>query len=297
MFNPTIGLYLYQVSIKQKRKKPYKASDLARPTWLDQVKAFQVAHAESASDEAGKRWYFESTKQLDDGFRAVVQYGRSGFGSRLLDGKSRTVNYTRRTSDIEVIPLVTRLWVPKTGSYGIWAFQSFGQYSCNNLILNAYDTAVRNAWKDTILDVRPIIPSYLKSYKSAPVTAVVLRKRTTDDIASRQIQSRSEVVNIDVKIAPPRGGILGKLTDVLPKFSGEKPSGRSFSGVEYDQAHATIDIGGHSRTVSLYGASRGTGLIDVDGDVEKVNGHPKRAEFFAFVDSFISDTVKELGIE
>ncbi len=117
-------------------------------------------------------------------------------------------------------------------------------------------------------------------------------------MASKQLSvDNTEEVVIDVKIRPKRGRILGSLKDLLPKFSNENSEGREFGGQEYDQAYATITVGGRERTVSLYGPSRGTGLIDLDGEVQKIGGHPAPEHFYRIVDGMIEGAVKEMGFE
>lgn len=299
MFTPNTGLYLYKFWFNRRRKGKICLSELPKPDLSKCIDDFAKKNADAGVEEdITRRWLVTQFDKQKDGARIFLDYGRSGFGSRLIDGKSRKLNYDRKTSDVEVVPLLSRLWFPTKGQYGIWAFQSFGQFSCNGLVLESFKNFARDRWPDYVFNALPLVPSYLESYKTAPVTAVTLKKKAPGDAAVAQTNvGGAENVLIDVRISSERGSRLGKLQDLLPRFSGDKAKGRSFGGQEYDYAHATIDIEGRKRTVSLYGPGRGTGLIDLDDDVKKIGGHPVPETFFAVTDKLIEGAVKEMGFE
>lgn len=282
MFNPNIGLYLYRVTLNPRRKMPINFGDVSEPTVSECIDEFAQLNLEkNLGGDIGRRWFFTHVHPLEDGYSFHLDYGRAGFGSRILDGRTRKLNYDRKVSDVEVVPLLARVWLPTSGKYGIWAFQSFGQHSCNGLVLADFKNYCQTRWPELVFQPLPIVPSYLETYQSAPVTAVTLKTKATGDAASDQtIAHNGDTVNIDVRITSPRGGNLGKLRELLPRFSGKKAKGRQFGGQEYQEAYATIDIGGRTRTVSLYGASRGTGLIDLDGEVKKLAGTQIRVASF-----------------
>lgn len=299
MLNNRVGVYIYAMSFRKARKKDRakeKYTELKKVSIHEMLDEFFAEQPKK--NGSNTQWIFEKTEKLADGYLAKLNYGKDGFGSDLIDGGSRKIKYKRQPTDVEVIPLLMRVWIPDDGHTIIWAFQSFGRYSCVGQIQIAFKSIFDKAYKEFTLDFLPLIPAQISSFKSAPVKAVMLRTNKSGDIADRQSSNGdTETVFIESTIRPQRGKILGVFQDVIPKFKGANAKGRQFGGIEYDSAMATIDLGGKTRTVSLFGESRSTGLIDIHDDVKKSLGHPTEDSYAKVVDALILDLIKDVGYD
>ena len=68
---------------------------------------FAATHSTANEDSQLERsWFFEAKDvKPPDSSRGYVRYGTYGFESDFVDTKTKTHNYRRKTTDVELIPL------------------------------------------------------------------------------------------------------------------------------------------------------------------------------------------------
>lgn len=298
MYQPNIGLYLYKFTVNERRKRSVDFSEIKAPTLSDCIGQFAKIYTQSSKNPVqNQSWYFTEHVDVGDGYRFHLGYGRSGFGSKMVDGRTKMKTYDRKVSDLEVIPLLSRVWLPQSGDYGIWGFQSFGGRSCVGMVISEFKNYFQDRHDGLIFKPVPLVPAHSNAFQTAPVKAVMLKTKTGGDAANSQTGSQAtDVVNIDLKLRPEKGEHFGYLKEIMSKFSSKDGAAREFGGHEFSEAYATVDVEGRSRTVTLFGETKGTGLIDMDDTVDKLAGHPKAESFFVEADKVIKMAVKEIGI-
>ena len=130
----SIGLHIYAIT-QHKTRKPKKivfsdSGDGARlskalPHFIEKYKS-----AEYEEGETPRPWYLDPKNQNGATSDGLIMYGSSGFATDIVDRETRSTQYKRKISDIEIFPLYYRFWVPTSGEYALLALQTFGQRSC-----------------------------------------------------------------------------------------------------------------------------------------------------------------------
>ncbi|WP_182446978.1 hypothetical protein [Cereibacter sphaeroides] len=205
-------------------------------------------------------------------------YGSSGFATDIVDRETRSTQYKRKISDIEIFPLYYRIWVPTSGKYALLALQTFGQRSCVGRFQNAMEAGFRQTNSGFRIVFKPVAPGEISSYKVAEVKRLSLTKRDySSDAAENQLGDPGALVDLGVSFsAKPRShlGLLKNFTDRI-KAAATK-SVLEYNDTHFDEATAEIMVGGKRRTVTLVGISRNTGKFDLSEDVNRgPNGMPK----------------------
>lgn len=298
MQDNSVGVYNYRIGFKRARGASLGASDLPGKPFKDFLLDYLESRPEPAeSANSPRRWYVDKILEKDDGASGIIQYGRTGFGSRLVDGKTRQQMYERAASDIEIIPIYHRFWVPKYGLYSVWSIQAFGGYSCNTLVVNDFRNAFKSTYPGFICVPYPIYPAELGIFQNAEVKAVTLRKkRASRDAADDQVGGESEEVNLSVQIsAPDRKSNLGKLKDLLPRYLTQSGRGMTFGGAKYDAASAKVTIDGETKTIPLVGALQRTCIVDISDTVDREDGHPTLKSMEERVETLIQEISVGLG--
>jgi hypothetical protein len=296
----SIGAFAYRVQVRRPRN--YQIIDFSADSLGKKLRdcyvEFWKSQLEAAdTEETIRRWYYEQQKDSASGSEGLVQYGRTGFTSLLVDPKTKTTKYERETSDLEIIPLFNRIWLPDSGTFGIWVFQAFSGYSCNNLMLNAFSKFFREKFSGLVLSVAPIVPAEIKQFREAPVRAVILRSKSGgEDIADRQLGQRTKDVGISMEFTAPPRETLGLFSSIKDRFTGaQKDEAMSLDGIHFDEAFAKVSINGRLRTIAMTGVSNRTGLIDLSGEVKiGPNGHPKPDSISKEFGTILSDLATEM---
>ena len=294
----SIGLHIYSVTQHKKRKPAnIEFSDTGDGSRLLNALPHFIEKYTSAKDEEGefrRDWYLNPNDPAGGTFEGTIMYGSSGFASDIVDRETRTTQYKRKTSDIEIIPLYYRFWVPTSGQYALLALQTFGTRSCVGRIQGALEAGFRLTNEGYRLDFTPVAPGEIGTYKIAEVKRLSLTKRDySSDAAENQLGDPGTLVDLGVSFSAKRRsnlGLLQSFTNRVKKAS--KKSVLEYNDTLFDEATAQIMVGGKLRTITLVGMSRNTGKFDLSTDVDRgLNGMPKFESISSETASLFSDIV------
>lgn len=299
MSDNSIGLHIYSLKIRRKRKfEVIPLGENGEGATLSKAVPVLLKRFKSPLDEETGRprsWYFEDVRK--DGFTSsgTIRYGSSGYESEIVDGKTRSVRYKRSVTDLDVIPIYFRVWVPDDGEYGLLALQTFGQRSCVNRVQQALQDCFRAVTEDHMLDMNPVHPASMKSYMEGDVKTISLVKREySTDSAENAVVDPNEIVDLDVSFkAKPRSS-LGKLSQVMKRIrKGDSDQQElKYNDTYFDEASANVVVGGKTRKVVIVGLSKNAGKIDLSEDVLRMpNGHPKYVSIDHEVEQLFVDIV------
>lgn len=245
-------------------------------------------------EESGRTWYLSPQPNNGSSFHGLIYYGSTGYESDIIDKETRKLQYQRKVSDIDIIPLYYCIWVPDYGDYGLLALQTFGLRSCVGRFQTAFESGFRSIFDGYRLAMKPVIPAELASYKNAEVkTFSLLKHDYSSDAAENQLGNPGELVDLNVSFNAQRRATLGTLqtfTNRL-KLTGERDA-LQYNNVEFDEAVAWVSIGGKRRKVTIVGASRNAGKFDLTENVARgANGHPKLESISSEVQSLFGGIV------
>ncbi|MGQ3674230.1 hypothetical protein ACT6QH_01820 [Xanthobacter sp. TB0139] len=298
MADNAIGLHVYAITqyrMRNSQSIPLSASGEGRllkefiPKF---IRKFSTAEYEDGS--RARFWHLNSVSSNSDTTDGVIRYGSSGFESTIVDSKSLKENYARKVTDVEVIPLYFRLWIPQSGQYGLVALQTFGQRSCVGRFCRGFENGYRSVNDGYRVAFAPVVPAKLASYRDGEVKKISFFKHDhTSDSSENAVLPAGNLVDYQVTIqAKPKGnlGFLGGLREKFAARSGD--SDIQYGDTNFDKATAEILIGKKRRRVTLFGVSRETGKFDLTDQVERgANGMPKIDSMRAETTSIFEDIV------
>lgn len=278
----SVGLHIYAITQHKTRKPPKivfsESGDGSR--LLKAVPHF-IQKYESAEDEEGapaRPWYLVPQAQKGGTFEGLIMYGSSGFATDIVDRETRTTQYKRKISDIEIFPLYYRLWVPTAGEYALLALQTFGQRSCVGRFQQALESGFRQTNSGFRIVFNPVAPGEIASYRIAEVKKLSLTKRDySSDAAENQLGDPGALVDLGVSFSAKRRSNLGLLESFTKRVKTAATGNvLEYNDTHFDEATAEIMVGGKRRTITLIGISRNTGKFDLSDDVKRgPNGMPK----------------------
>ena len=278
----SIGLHIYAIT-QHKKRKPKKIAFSESGDGSRLLKTMphfinKYSNAEYEEGETPRPWFLAPKSQVGGTFEGSIMYGSSGFATDIVDRETRSTQYKRQTSDIEIFPLYYRLWVPDDGDYALLALQTFGQRSCVGRFQLALESGFRQTNSGHRITITSVAPGEIASYKVAEVKRLSLTKRDySSDAAENQLGDPGALVDLGVSFSAKSRSHLGVLKSfydrVKPAASG---SVLEYNDTQFDEATAEIMVGGKRRTVTLVGISRNTGKFDLSGQVSRgPNGMPK----------------------
>jgi hypothetical protein len=298
-----VGLHIYAVRQKERSKKVF--IDLApngKGAMLSaSVEAF-VSKFSTYKDE-GKEylrdWYVEIRNSTGFVTHGSVMYGSSGFSGPIVDRQTREVRLNREKSDMDIIPLYFRFWVPDHGNYALCAFQTFGSRSCVGKVFGQLQTLFNERNEGYILSPKPIVLTDISRFKNGEVKSIALLKKDfSSDRADNQGVTSGELLDLDVQIRAKRKQSLGTLGGLASSiFMNAEKSGLDFLSTTFDTAYASVQVGGKKRRVALIGEGKDTGKVDLSDDIEYgPNGFPTFESTSREVEALFSEiTVREAG--
>lgn len=274
-----IGLRVYKLFFSERgNREPIDRSDLPFDDFA-LVKNFVAHHAVRTKPDGNERsWYFETPQKADaTHVTGLVQYGTSGFSSKLLDIKTNKKKYDRVETDVEQIPLFFDFWLPPNSEYLMVALQSFGTRSCVDLIQGALRMFSENKHPDHRIRFKKIMPNDSKNAlfgDKAVKKLTFVAAKTTSDVAASLIPFKpSEPVDVAISVRSGRGRGLGTFANIAGSI-GKHEGVFQYEGVGFTEAYAEIRVGGRTRKVGVFGPAADTGTIDITGDVKFKDGHP-----------------------
>jgi hypothetical protein len=244
------------------------------------TKKYITDHGELTGDRQLERiWYFEPPiTNSPSNIKGFIHYGIYGFESTFVDGSTGEVNYNRKTTDIEEIPLYYEFWFPSGSNHAFVAFQSFQGRSCIALVVSPMREKFESLNPGVILRVMKVMMNDESSpYFDAPVRKLrLIKKGISGDIADRYIGiPTTEEVNIEISIAARRKRNLGIFGHISQTFRDAPAGVLLHDGIEFDEAVADVRIGGRTRPVGVFGPNVDAGVIELTDVVDKgPDGHP-----------------------
>lgn len=279
----SIGLRFYKATAHTKHQRgsePCDPAELKMPTHQF-LNAFVAAHDNAIDDdEAERSWYFERREsESENSIRGYIRYGTFGYESTFRSAKTKDTTYERQVDDVEEVPLFFEFWNPEGRAHSIFSFQSFHGRSCVALILEAMQKDFENDNPNHILRFKKLvaIDSPNSLYKNAGVKKLTFTKNRvfSDKFTAYAKNGEVRSVNFEMNVKPQRGAILGTLGDIMGDFEPNQDGVVIIEGQEFEEATATVLVGGRYRPVGIMGPVADTGAIDVTEVVVKgPNGHP-----------------------
>lgn len=295
----SIGLHIYAIRL-HKARKPKRLTfdtvgDGARLKKF--LPTFFSRFSKAADDDGGnaRSWYLVPKENTStDTFDGLIMYGSTGFATDIVDRETRSTQYKRKVTDIEIIPLYYRIWLPDNGDYGLVGLQTFGQRSCVGKVQIALEAGFRQTNNGYRVTFTPVAPAQIASYKTAEVKRLFLTKQDySSDAADNQLVKDGEIVDLSVAFSAKRRSSLGLLDSFTTKIKAASESKvLRYNDTDFDEATAEVMIGGKRRKVTLIGISRNTGKFDLTEDVScGPNGMPKFLSIRKEVESIFNDVV------
>lgn len=293
-----IGLHIYSLTL-HKTQKPEKVP-LTETGTGSEIKRCLPQFTEHYSqqydggNDAARTWFLDVREELENVSEGLIMYGSSGFESDIVDRNTKQLNYQRKVTDVDVIPLYYKIWVPNEGEYGLMALQTFGLRSCVGRFQEAFRSFFKAKNDGLRIIFTPIVPNNLPNFSSGEVKKLSLIKHDySTDTAENQLGSRDELVDLDVTFrAKPKGslGILSEFNRRVGRNNGKEVL--TYKDTEFDEATAEVQIGKRRRRVTLIGVSKNSGKFDLTQDVVRgANGHPEFSSIGAEVESLFEGLV------
>ncbi|MFN3188822.1 MAG: hypothetical protein ACK42D_04775 [Candidatus Paceibacteria bacterium] len=234
-----------------------------------------------------------------DAKHGIIRYGSFGYATDVEEVSSGVVAHKRTKEQADTVPLYHRFWWPERLGYGLWGFQSYSGKSCARAILNEFRSFYRERHPDYNIEATKVVPSELTQYANSRVKKIsIVKKRAPARSVSKALRPESSDAEIDIEIEVRARGrsVFGTLKNVADRFSG-KPQLDGMQDVpDYTSAFATIDVGGASKKIGIFGISTTTGVIDVTDSVDfDASMMPTFKTISVVTKSELADFAKRLG--
>jgi hypothetical protein len=277
-----IGIHIYRITVHRTRKpqKIQLSSGGEGANLFSATKYFieTFSQATEEGSQIARPWYFDQVIVDGRSWHGLIRYGSSGYESEIVDRRTRSLRFKREITDMDVIPLYFRIWVPDKGDYALIALQTFGLRSCVNRVREALEQYFRRSHDGFRLTYSPVVMTDLESIRSATVKSISFVKRdTASDRAVDQLGIPTTMVDYDLRITAKRRENLGRVGAIIERVKSlGKHETIDALGEEFDEAQAYVKVGNRRRKVTLFGVSKETGKVDLSEEVSRLpNGHPK----------------------
>lgn len=269
-----VGLHIYAVRQKERSKKAYvDFAASGKGAMLSAIMADFVSKFSNYKDETKgffRDWYVDVRNSTGFVTHGLVMYGSSGFSGPIVDRNTRQVRLNREKTDMDIIPLYFRFWVPDHGEYALCAFQTLGSRSCVSKVFGQLQTMFNERNDGYILSPKPVVLTDIARFKDGEVKSIaLLKKNFSSDRADNQGVISGELLDLDVQIRAKRKqslGTLGSLANSIFMKGGK--SGLDFLETTFDTAYASVSVGGKKRRVALIGEGKDTGKVDLSEDID-----------------------------
>jgi len=244
----------------------------------------------------------------------LLDYGKFGYTSTLKDRKTRAVNYERKTTDTEVIPMYFLLSVPKDKKKGVFLFQNYGLSGIKTVMDEYLTRRFKKDFPNYTLIIRPFLDQELKRTmlrKGKIVSASIFSPNSYSDKADAVMNADAgEAIYFEtVMRSKKRGVTLDSLQAAIIKKMDKKksPTSSDFNdiisledvaelrGVPKDDIEGfkvKVKYNGKEREVSLLGFGGRAIRFNVNDNVELgLDGHPKLASIHSEALTIESDII------
>lgn len=240
---------------------------------------FFAEHKAATTNEQKERmWFFEEKQRGNLGdSQGYIRYGTFGFEAHIVDSKTKRLNYLRKTTDVDQIPLFYDLWFPQGANFGLMAFQSFQGRSCKELVYSKMREDFESKNPGFSLGFSKLMPARnaRSPFGDAPVKRIVFKRRKISADDADNYLPKNEVFDLEVSIKAQGRGILGKLSFFLERMKAKDSGLLVYEGKTYEEALAEVRIGNKIRRVGLTDSEGDFGIIDLTESVKfGRDGHP-----------------------
>ena len=298
----SIGLRQYKIFVTERGRHDFVDTRSATllPNLERHIDTFFSTHSSNVNERGLERsWRIEEIEKDAAGCsRGIIYYGTYGFESDLQDQDTGETNYTRKPTDIEIIPLFYEILLPEGEDFALASFQSFMGRSCIAALLSRFKSEFEATNDGRLLKALKIMPNDSEgsalSMRSVKGLTLISR-HTTSDITDRLFSGDdADHVRVSLNISAGRKKRLGTLGDLLQSVP---PSGViAYAGFEFDDAVAHVRVGNRTRPVGVFGANRDVGVVDITEDVTfSMNGHPTFESVKIQADQILSDLYEPLA--
>lgn len=274
-----IGLRIYKIYFSEKRNSdPVDRNSLPFDDF-ELIRDFVAAQTTRTKPDGNERsWYFERPQKDDKAhITGLVQYGTSGFTSKLLDMKTNKKKYDRLDTDVEQIPLFFDFWLPPSGQYMMVALQSFGTRSCVDLIQGALRFFAEKKHPAYVIRFKKLMPNDSNNalFSNQPVKRLTfVAAKAPSDVTNSIIPFRpKQAVDVEISVKSRRGDGLGTLGHILKSVS-HRSGIFEYEGIDFTKAHAEIRVNNRTRKIGVFGPVGDTGSVDITDEVKFKDGHP-----------------------
>lgn len=268
-----IGLCVHQLILR--RSDNFQNIPLA-PTGLgSELNSFLPTFIKENTDtnqleQTERSWRLLPQNDVGRGKHGIIRYGTFGYGSDIVSQSDGALKLRRTATDVEEIPLYYQFWIPESGNVGFSVLQSFRDRSCVRLVLSALIKSFNERHENLKLTAKRVMPTDDKAYSSTIAKKLILsKKKVPKDRAEILRNLPSDELDVELSITSKGRAGFGLFTD-LQKSIKAAAHGAAFvlDGIEFDEASATVKVGGGYKKVSIIGPSNSAGVIDVTDEVE-----------------------------
>lgn len=237
-----------------------------------------------------------------EGFSLITSYGDYGYGSELRDIDTNDVNYLRKVSDAEMIPLYMRFDFPSGKTKAIMIAQGMEKFGAKTLIADYLTDRFKEEFKSLRLHIMPFLVGQVANtlLKSGEIRSLTYISNEVPRDVSNKVRDGEGGADVkgsyELVVKPAPGEKLQEFRDNLRQvFQGKQKVGGLLEINErrFDDAKIEFQVGKRRRRLKMSDIYSINPEIDISEQVE-LNGHnhPKRKSVHQITDE-MSDEIRE----
>ncbi len=275
-----IRLYLLQVHRRGDRRRlsfEADAGGVAVPAYVSTLINERSAITDDADRERG--WYFEQRQSGAAGCsRGYIHNGSFGSESAPAGTRTRIFKHKREVDPSQIAPIFYEFWHAATTHHIFVVFQSVEGRSCLTSMMKSMQDLFEEENPGFIMRFKKLVPndSFGNVYKNYPVQKVTLIKRNVSpELSDRYSGTRlSEPANLEVSLVARRKGSIGSFGRLARQLGPREAGASAHDGLTFDEATASVPVGGRVRLIGVFGDTSEAGVIDLTNAVRRgTDGH------------------------
>ena len=240
----------------------------------------------------------------------LLEAGKNGYGSKLLNTSTDTISYERELLDAELIPYYFLVRMPSKSDKGVVILQRFHNLGIKTLFFRRFNQYLNTKFPDIMLEINPLVPKGLiREYINGRIVKIRLIKQGfPKDIADVSSEAMPDDHGFDGKcemvLSASKNGyfpdlFLSNFSRKIDKFLDPNGSDTSIgdiiemSNFDYENIKIEVKIGNTYKTVNLSENDKIRYYEDISGiEVNVKDGHPK----FDIIDDRAKSFLKDLAM-
>jgi len=305
---PKIGLSTHTIRVRQRYKRGDSFEFLG--SFGERHSLYEVAHelltllaaGHTHNEQQQNLLHIPRLESDGESIWGLIEAGEHGFGSRLVNVKTKKDSYKRSPDDAEMVPHYFLLNLPADTNKGLLILQRFGSRGVQVQFSRALQGAVTETAPRYILDINPHVPHEVMKYllegrlKGLTFTRYGLPEEIADAVGlGGKVEEQVKVRTI---IDAPRNRFLPRQKWIRDLLENKRSfyEVRNELGFEAESISVTVDYSGSRRTVDFTNPERITPHIDVsDRVVTGPNGHPEFDSIHDYSKDLLRNLAKEIG--